>query len=138
VGDDPHASPAYGDVVTDVFDWLEARIAACVAGGIARDRILVDPGLGFGKTLGHNLAIINRLTIYQGLGVPVLLGASRKRMIGALSNEAPADARLAGSIALAFRGMELGAQMLRVHDVPETVQALHVWRGLRDAALVGG
>ncbi|MEO8722806.1 MAG: dihydropteroate synthase [Sphingobium sp.] len=138
VGDDPHENPAYGDVVTDVFDWLAARIDSCVAAGIARERIIVDPGLGFGKTLAHNLGIINRLSLYQGLGVPVLLGASRKRMIGALSNEAPTDARLAGSIALAYRGAELGAQMLRVHDVSETVQAMHVWRGLRDAALVGG
>jgi dihydropteroate synthase len=135
-GDDPHENKTgYADVATDVFDWLEARIAACVAAGIARDRIIIDPGLGFGKSLQDNLAILNNLALYQGLGVPLLLGASRKRMIGALSNEAAADARLGGSIALAFRGMEQGAQMLRVHDVPETVQAVRVWRGLRDAAL---
>lgn len=138
VGEDPHANPIYGDVVCDIFDWLEARIAACAAAGIGRERIIVDPGLGFGKSLAETLAILNRLAIYQGLGVPVLLGASRKRMIGALSNEAPTAARLAGSLALGYRAVELGAQMLRVHDVPETVQALHVWRGLRDAALVSG
>lgn len=137
-GDDPHEGGSYGDVVLDVFDALEARIAACEAAGIARDRIAIDPGLGFGKTLADNLAIMNRLAIYQGLGVPVLLGVSRKRMIGALSNEAPADARLGGSLALAMRGVDQGTQLLRVHDVPETVQAVHVWRGLRDAALVSG
>jgi dihydropteroate synthase len=135
-GEDPHENKGgYADVVTDVFDWLEARIAACVAAGIARDRIIVDPGLGFGKSVQDNLAIINNLALYHGLGVPLLLGASRKRMIGALSNEAAPGERLGGSIALALQGIEQGAQMLRVHDVPETVQAVRVWRGLRDAAL---
>ncbi len=137
-GDDPHDNPVYEDAVTDIFDWLEARIAACEVAGIARDKIVVDPGIGFGKPLAVNLAILNRLSLYQGLGVPVLLGASRKRIIGALSNEAPANARLGGSLALVMRGLESGAQMLRVHDVPETVQAVHVWRGLRDAALMSG
>ena len=131
-GDNPHDNPVYRDVVTDVYDWLEERIAACEAGGIARARIMADPGIGFGKSLQDNLAILNRLALYQGLGVPVLLGASRKRMIGALSNEAPADARLGGSLALAMRGVEAGAQMVRVHDVPETVQMVHIWRGLRE------
>lgn len=137
-GDDPHEGGDYRDVVLDVFDALEARIAACEAAGIAREKIAVDPGLGFGKSLADNLAIMNRLALYQGLGVPVLLGASRKRMIGALSNEATAEKRLGGSLALAMRGIEQGAQILRVHDVPESVQAVHVWRGLRDAALVSG
>ena len=137
-GDDPHAGGAYQDSVLDVYDALEARIDACVAAGIARDKIVVDPGLGFGKSLADNLAIMNRLGLYQGLGVPVLLGASRKRMIGALSNEAGVDARLGGSLALAMRGIEQGVQMLRVHDVAESVQAVHIWRGLRDAALVAG
>ncbi len=137
-GDDPHEGGSYQEVVLDVFDALEARIAAAEAAGIERAKIAVDPGLGFGKSLGENLAILNRLALYQGLGVPVLLGASRKRMIGALSNEAPADERLGGSLALAMRGLEAGAQMLRVHDVPETVQAVHVWRGLRDSALMAG
>lgn len=138
-GDDPHENKGgYADPVTDVFDWLEARIAACEAAGIARSRIIVDPGLGFGKSLSDNLAIINRLTLYQGLGVPLLFGGSRKRLIGALSNEAPPPARLGGSLALATRAADFGAHVIRVHDVPETVQALHVWRGLRDAALVSG
>jgi dihydropteroate synthase len=137
-GDDPHEGGEYRDVVSEVFDFLDERIAACEGAGIGRERIIVDPGLGFGKSLADNLAIINRLAVFQGLGVPVLLGASRKRMIGALSNEAPAQARLAGSLALGLHGIGQGAQLLRVHDVAETVQSVHVWRGLRDAALVSG
>jgi dihydropteroate synthase len=127
--------PRYDDVVLDVFDWLEARIAACVAGGVARDRIIVDPGIGFGKTLRHNLELLNGVSLFHGLGCPLLLGASRKRFIGALSNEAPVDRRLAGSLAIATAALAQGVQLLRVHDVPETVQAVRVWRGLRDAAL---
>lgn len=135
-GDDPHDNPdGYTDVVADVFDMLEARIDACVAAGIARDRIMVDPGLGFGKALADNLALVNGLATFQGLGVPLLFAGSRKRIIGALSNEAPAPDRLGGSVALAFRAAELGAQMVRVHDVKESVQALHLWRGLADAGL---
>jgi dihydropteroate synthase len=119
-----------------VFDWLDARIAAAVAAGIGRERILVDPGIGFGKSLADNLALLNGLALFHGLGCPIMLGASRKRMIGALSNEAPVGERLGGSVALALKGATLGAQMLRVHDVAETVQALRVWRGLQDQALV--
>jgi dihydropteroate synthase len=122
-------------VLFEVYDWLEERIAAAEAAGIARDNILVDPGFGFGKTVQHNLQLMNGLALLHGLGCPVMLGASRKRTIGALSNEAPADQRLAGSLAFALKGAEQGVQLLRVHDVPETVQALRVWRGLRDAAL---
>jgi dihydropteroate synthase len=132
-----HGHGGYGNVLTDVFDWLEARIAAVVAGGVERSRIVVDPGIGFGKTLAENLALLNGLALFHGLGCPILLGASRKRLIGALSNEAPAGQRLGGSIALAVRGAEAGVQILRVHDVAETVQSLKVWRGLRDQALVG-
>ncbi|HEX4695674.1 dihydropteroate synthase [Sphingomonas sp.] len=134
----PHGDGKYGNVLTDVFDWLETRVAAVVAGGVDRANIIVDPGIGFGKSLQDNLALLNGLAMFHGLGCPVLLGASRKRMIGALSNEAPADRRLGGSLALALKGAEAGVQLLRVHDVPETVQALKVWRGLRDQALVGG
>jgi dihydropteroate synthase len=133
-----HGTAGYTHVVTDVFDWLEARIAAAVAGGIDRSRIIVDPGIGFGKSLSDNLALLNDLAVFHGLGCPIMLGASRKRMIGALSNEAPVDRRLGGSLALALRGADAGVQLLRVHDVAETVQALRVWRGLRDRALAGG
>ena len=122
-------------VPLEIYDWLEARIAAAEAAGIARERILVDPGFGFGKTVQHNLALMNGLAMLHGLGCPVMVGASRKRTIGALSNEAPADRRLAGSLAFALKAAEQGAQLIRVHDVPETVQALKIWRGLRDQAL---
>lgn len=129
-------APTYdGPVLFAVYDWLEARIAAADRAGIDRGRIVVDPGIGFGKTVQHNLDLMNGLALLHGLGCPIMVGASRKRMIGALSGEAPADARLAGSLALALKSVEQGAQLLRVHDVPETVQALRVWRGLRDAAL---
>jgi len=134
----PHGGTGYGDVLTEVYDWLEARISAVVAGGVDRAKIIVDPGIGFGKSLQDNLSLLNGLAMFHGLGCPLMLGASRKRMIGALSNEAPADQRLGGSITLALTGAEAGVQLLRVHDVPETVQALKVWRGLRDQALIGG
>ena len=134
-GEDLHGSGDYADVVLDVFDWLAARRDAALAAGIARDRIVLDPGIGFGKSLADNLALMNALPLLHALGQPLLLGVSRKRMIGALSNEAPAHQRMAGSVALALKGMDAGVQLLRVHDVPETMQALRVWRGLRDAAL---
>ncbi|WP_093399019.1 dihydropteroate synthase [Sphingomonas sp. OK281] len=133
-----HGQGGYGNVLTDVFDWLETRIAAVIAGGVDATRIMVDPGIGFGKTLAENLALLNGLAIFHGLGCPIMLGASRKRLIGALSNEAPVDRRLAGSLALALKGAEAGVQVLRVHDVAETVQAVKIWRGLRDQSLVGG
>ena len=127
--------PRYDDVLVEVYLWLEERITAAEEAGIARDKILIDPGFGFGKNVGHNLELMNGLALFHSLGCPIVLGASRKRTIGALSNEAPADQRLAGSLALALKAAEQGAQILRVHDVPETVQALKVWRGLRDRAL---
>jgi dihydropteroate synthase len=129
--DDPH----YDDVLVEVYLWLEERIGAAVEAGIAREKILVDPGFGFGKKLVHNLELMNSLALFHSLGCPLVLGASRKRTIGALSNEAPADRRLGGSIAFALKAVEQGVQILRVHDVFETVQALRVWRGLRDQAL---
>lgn len=132
----PHGGTGYADVITEVFDWLEARVDAVVAGGVDRARIMVDPGISFGKSLSDNLALLNNLTMFHALGCPIMLGASRKRLIGALSNEAPVADRLGGSIALALKGAEAGVQLLRVHDVAETVQALRVWRGLRDRALV--
>lgn len=134
-GDDLHANGNYRDVVLDVFDWLAARRDTALDARIARERIILDPGIGFGKSLADNLALLNALPLFHALGQPLLVGASRKRMIGALSNEAPAHRRLGGSLFLAGKAMEAGVQLLRVHDVTETVQALHLWRGLRDAAL---
>ena len=134
-GEDLHADAAYGNVVFDVFDWLRAARDRAIAGGIARERIILDPGIGFGKTMAENLALLNALPLFHALGQPLLLGASRKRMVGALSNEAPAHKRLGGSITLAVAGMQAGVQLLRAHDVYDTVQARNVWRGTRDAAL---
>lgn len=127
--------PRYGDVLIEVYEWLEERIAAAEKAGIARQKILIDPGFGFGKTVAHNLALMNGLALFHSLGCPLVVGASRKRTIGALSNEAPADQRLGGSIAFALKAMEQGVQVIRVHDVPETLQAIRIWRGLRDQAL---
>jgi len=134
-GEDLHGKTGYADPVLDVFDWLRTRRDEAMAAGIARERIVLDPGLGFGKSLADNLALMNALPLFHALGQPLLVGASRKRMIGALSNEAPAHQRLGGSLALALKALDAGAQLLRVHDVAETVQATRVWRGLRDAAL---
>jgi len=134
-GEDLHAGADYANVVFDVFDWLRAARDRAIEGGIARERIILDPGLGFGKAMADNLALLNALPLFHALGQPLLLGASRKRMIGALSNEAAAHRRLGGSLALAMAGMQAGCPLLRVHDVYETVQARNVWRGLRDAAL---
>ena len=127
--------PHYGDALIEIYDWLAERIAYAEAAGIARGRIIVDPGIGFGKTLRHNLQLLNGLALFHGLGCPILLGASRKRIVGALSGEAPVEKRLGGSLALALAGAAQGVQLLRVHDVYETVQALRVWRGQRDEAL---
>jgi len=133
--DDLHADGNYPNVVLDVFDWLKAARQRALDAGVSRENIILDPGIGFGKTLSDNLALINALPLFHALGAPILLGISRKRMIGALSNEAPTNNRLGGSIALAMAGMDAGVQLLRVHDVSAMVQARNVWRGLRDAAL---
>ena len=122
-------APRYDDVLLDVFDWLSARIAVCVAAGIDRSRIIVDPGIGFGKGLAHNLALLRGLALFHGLGVPVLLGASRKALIGRLAGEVAPGDRLPGSLALALHAAAQGVQVVRVHDVAETAQALAVWRG---------
>jgi dihydropteroate synthase len=133
--EDLHAVTHYTDVVLDVFDWLKDRRDAALTAGVARANIILDPGIGFGKSVGENLSLLNALPMFHALGQPLLLGASRKRMIGALSNEAPAHQRLGGSLALAMKILDGGAQLVRVHDVPETMQAVRVWRGMRDAAL---
>ncbi|MEM8755879.1 MAG: dihydropteroate synthase [Pseudomonadota bacterium] len=121
------ADPSYKNVLIEVYAWLEGRLAAALAAGVARDRIVVDPGIGFGKTMEHNLALIAGLAAFQGLGVPVLLGASRKRFIGRLTGEEDAGARGPGSVGAAIAGAAQGAQILRVHDVAMTRAALDVW-----------
>jgi len=123
------AAPFYENALLDVYDWLAARIAACEAAGIERSRIIADPGIGFGKNLEHNLALLRGLALFHGLGVPLLLGASRKALIGRMAGETRPDARLPGSLALALHAAAQGVQLVRVHDVAETAQALAVWRG---------
>ncbi|MBN8845112.1 MAG: dihydropteroate synthase [Sphingomonadales bacterium] len=134
---DPHEGGDYAHPLFDVYDLLAERVAACKAVGVDPAKIIVDPGIGFGKGIADNLALVNGLALFHTLGCPILFGASRKRMIGALDNEAPADARLGGSVALHYQAITQGAQIVRVHDVAETRQALRVWRGLRDTALTG-
>lgn len=128
-------APRYDRVLLDIYDWLAERIEAATRAGIAREKIIVDPGIGFGKTVRHNLEILNGLSLFHGLGAPILLGASRKGFIGALSKEEGAGDRLPGSLAVLMAALGQGVQMLRVHDVAESAQAVKLWRGLRDAAL---
>jgi dihydropteroate synthase len=120
--------PTYDDVLLDVYDALAARVAQAEAAGIARNRIAIDPGIGFGKTLAHNLTLLARLSLFHGLGLPVLLGASRKRFIGTLSGEDEAARRVPGSLAVALAGVAQGIQMIRVHDVRDTRAALTLWQ----------
>lgn len=124
-------APCYTDVLRDVFDWLEGRIEACVAAGIARERIIADPGIGFGKRLDHNLALLRGIELFHGLGVPVLLGASRKKLIRSLSADAAVGDRLPGSLALALHAVAHGVQIVRVHDVAATVQAIRLWTAVQ-------
>lgn len=118
--------PRYDDVVEDVYAWLANRIEACLRGGIAEANIVVDPGIGFGKSLDHNLALLAGLSRFTALGRPVLLGASRKRFIAALDRDGPADERLGGSLAAVLAGLARGASIFRVHDVAATRQALTI------------
>ena len=120
--------PRYENVVLEVFDYLEGRIAAARQAGIEPSRIAADPGLGFGKTLAHNLALLSHTSLFHGLGVPLLIGASRKRFIQGLAGGAEPRAREPGSQAAAIAAASQGAQILRVHDVEGTSQALGVWR----------
>ncbi len=137
---DRYAGPDYRDVVTDVRDFLAARIAACMAAGIDAGRIAIDPGIGFGKlpSSGYdpdqNLRLIAGVPALAALGRPVLIGVSRKPFVGRISGEPDAARRLGGSLALALEAARLGAAIVRVHDVRETVQALKAWAALRAAA----
>ena len=126
-------NPQYENAAEDVFGILKARFKACEEAGILRHRIAVDPGIGFGKTVDHNLEILNRLDIYRGLGLPVLLGVSRKSFIAKLSRgEAPKD-RVPGSLAAVLAAWAQGVRMFRVHDVAETRQALAVAQAIGEA-----
>jgi dihydropteroate synthase len=127
---DPH----YLSASLDVADYLAQRVAACEAAGIPRHRIVVDPGIGFGKTLAHNLEILARLGLLHALGCGVLVGVSRKSSIGRLSGGVAADQRLPGSLAGALQALRQGVQILRVHDVAETKQAVAVWQAIAAGA----
>lgn len=124
-------APRYDDVVAEVAAFLAERVAACRAAGIALERICVDPGIGFGKTVAHNVALLARLAALRPAGAALLLGASRKSFIAKLSRGEDADHRLPGSLAAALHGAAAGVDIVRVHDVAQTRQALDVWQAIR-------
>lgn len=131
---DPHnmqQQPQYQNVVDEVNAFLRERIAAAEAAGIARERIVIDPGFGFGKTLAHNLDLLRGLESFRALGVPVLAGMSRKSMLGAITGREVGE-RVAASVAAALLAVQRGAAIVRVHDVRETVDALKVWRAVNE------
>lgn len=126
-------SPLYNDVITDVIGFLRERIQACEAAGINKTRVLIDPGFGFGKTLAHNLALLARLSELTVLDTPILVGLSRKSLLGQLLNR-NVDERLPGSLALALAAAERGANIIRVHDVAATKDALSVYQAIKNSA----
>lgn len=123
-------APDYLDVSTDVYAYLAERVAVCLEAGIRPENLCVDPGIGFGKTVAHNLDVLRHTALFHGLGLPVLIGLSRKGFIGALSRKEPPKDRLAGSLAGALASLGQGAQIVRVHDVAETYQARALWLAL--------
>lgn len=125
------AKPEYDDVISEIFDYLRARIEACTSAGIRADNIIADPGIGFGKTLEDNLKILKNLNKFHDLKCPVLLGASRKTFIEKICPNTPPEDRLAGSITAALQGLAQGVQIFRVHDVAETKQAFAVWQAMQ-------
>lgn len=125
--------PAYENVVKEIKGFLNERIVACIDAGIKKENMIVDPGFGFGKTLEHNLSLFKHLEEFHKLNVPLLVGVSRKSMIGAVLNNAPVDERLHGSVALATLAAWMNAHILRVHDVKATVDALTLCQAVKDA-----
>ena len=123
-------SPRYRDVVAEVSVYLQDRFAACVAAGIDANRLLVDPGFGFGKTLEHNLALLRALPSVRVQGCPVLVGLSRKTMVGEISGQ-PVGGRLSGSLAVLLLALQNGADLVRVHDVAESADVLKVWQAYK-------
>lgn len=121
-------APAYDNVVSEVYDYLAARIEACEAAGLPRARIIADPGIGFGKTLEHNLALMRSISVFHGLGCMILIGVSRKRFIGTLTGVETAGERVFGSVGAAIAALAQAAQILRVHDVKATKDAITLWR----------
>ncbi|MDY6920540.1 MAG: dihydropteroate synthase [Pseudomonadota bacterium] len=127
------SDPRYRDVVTDVGDFLQSRLDAALAAGVGRQRLLLDPGFGFGKSLHHNLTLLKHLDRLRDLGCPLLVGMSRKSMIGAILNK-PVAERLHGSVAAALLAATAGASIIRVHDVGPTVDALKMWQAVQAAS----
>lgn len=124
--------PRYDDVLLDIYDALAARVARAETAGIDRSQIVIDPGIGFGKTEAHNIAILRRISLYHGLGCPILLGVSRKRFIGSISGvERPAD-RVPGTLALTLAAVAQGVQLHRIHDVAEIAQGLRLWQAVNE------
>lgn len=128
--------PQYRDAPLDVCDFFAARLAACAAAGIPRDRILLDPGIGFGKNDRHNIALLGDLALLHGLGCGILLGVSRKSFIGRLSRGEDAAHRLPGTLAATLAGLDRGAQFHRLHDVAEAVQAIALWHAVAQGSNV--
>ncbi|MEE9316950.1 MAG: dihydropteroate synthase [Rhodospirillales bacterium] len=126
-------NPQYGDAAAEVFDYLKQRVADCGAAGIEASRIAIDPGIGFGKKVAHNLEILNRLDLYRDFGPPVLIGVSRKSFIGKISRDEPPKDRVPGSIAAQLTAFSQGVRLFRVHDVAETRQSLEVWQAIEAA-----
>ncbi|MDK3075924.1 dihydropteroate synthase [Sedimentitalea sp. JM2-8] len=123
--------PRYDDVRLDVYDFLETRVNALVDFGMPRGQILIDPGIGFGKTQAHNLALLENLSLFHGIGCAILLGVSRKGFIGRIGQAPDPETRFPGSIAVGLAALAQGVQVLRVHDVAETVQAVRLWNAVR-------
>jgi dihydropteroate synthase len=128
-------APAYDHPPGEIFDYLETRIADCEAAGIPRGNIAVDPGIGFGKALEHNLAILSHLSLFHGLGCPVLIGVSRKSFIPLIAGQSAPKERLPGSLAAMLAGLGQGVQLVRAHDIAETGQALAVWRAIHEGGI---
>lgn len=126
-------NPTYDDAALDIVDYMKERLEALTAAGVALEKICIDPGIGFGKTLEHNLRILSAIDSFHILGVPLLLGVSRKSFITKIDRDVPAKERVAGSIAAAIAGWDRGVQIFRVHDVAETRQALAVWQAIENA-----
>lgn len=121
-------APQYDDVLLDVYDELEARVDQAVAAGVKRENIAIDPGIGFGKTQSHNLQLIRGLSLFHSLGCPILLGVSRKKFIGSISDQPDASLRGPGSVAVGLEGLRQGVQMLRIHDIEMHHQAVALWK----------
>ena len=122
--------PSYDNILLDIYDFLEEKLNQAKKAGISEERIILDPGIGFGKSLSHNKTLIKNLSLFHGLGCPVMVGLSRKSFIGEIVGELDPSKRLGGSLAALLTAVSRGAHLVRVHDVNETKQAIEVWNSL--------